>query len=88
MLDKGVDTGNIIDQLKGLHSPRSSDATQIYHESIELGAKILRMFVPHMNKGSAPSIAQDMSKRIVYNKVDWSHWPEDKVKRAKVYPYD
>lgn len=86
-LNSGVDTGNIIAQLKGLHSPRTANSTVIYSEAIELGAAVLRMYVPHINRGSAPSIAQDMSKRIAYGKIDWARWPEDKVRRARVYPY-
>jgi methionyl-tRNA formyltransferase len=86
-LDRGIDTGNIIGQLKGLHSPRSADSTTLYREAMELEASILQMFVPHINKGAAPSIIQDMSKRITYGKVNWSHWPDDKIHRAKVYPY-
>lgn len=86
-IDGGVDTGNIIGQLKGKHSPRSADATVLYREAMELGAEILRMFVPHINGARAPSIPQDMSKRIAYGKIDWSRWPEETVQRAKVYPY-
>ena len=86
-LDGGVDTGHIIAQLKGLHSPRTSDSTVLYREAIELGGAILRMYVPLINSGAAPSIAQDMSKRIAYGKIDWARWPEDKVRRARIYPY-
>lgn len=86
-LDGGVDTGGVIGQLKGLLSPRTADATALYREAMALGADILRMYVPHINRGTAPSIPQDMSKRIVYRKIDWSRWPEDRVRRARVYPY-
>ena len=86
-LDDGVDTGNIIAQLKGLHSPQSSNSTTLYSEAVELEAAILQMFVPHINRGTAPSINQDMSKRIAYGKINWSRWSEGKVQRARVYPY-
>lgn len=86
-LDGGVDTGNVIAQLKGLRSPRSSDSTILYSEAMDLEAAILRMFVPHINMGTAPSFPQNMSKRIEYGKINWSRWPEDKVRRARVYPY-
>lgn len=86
-LDRGVDTGNIIGQLKGLHDPRVANSTQLYKESIELSAELLRMFVPHINRGSSPSIPQDITRRVVYKKVNWSDWPDEIVKRARVYPY-
>lgn len=86
-LDGGVDTGNIIGQLKGTLSPRIADATKLYSEAMDLGGEILRMFVPHINRSTAPSISQDVSRRVVYPKVDWSCWPEEKVRRARVYPY-
>ncbi len=86
-LDAGVDTGDIIGQLKGRLSPRSADATQLYREAMNLGAEILRMFVPHINRGTAPAIPQDAARRTAYRKVDWTQWPADKVRRARVYPY-
>jgi methionyl-tRNA formyltransferase len=86
-LDGGADTGNIIGQLKGLLSPLDVDATTLYREAMALSADLLRMYVPHINRGTAPSMPQDMSKRIAYRKIDWSCWPEDKVRRARVYPY-
>ena len=45
------------------------------------------MFVPHINRGTAPRIGQDLAKRIAYPKIDWDAWPEDRVRRARVYPY-
>jgi methionyl-tRNA formyltransferase len=86
-LDAGVDTGTIIGQLKGTLSPLTANATELYREAMDLGGELLRMFVPHINRGTAPSIPQDVSRRVVYRKVDWSLWPEDKVRRARVYPY-
>lgn len=86
-LDGGVDTGNVIGQLKGLLSPRDADATALYREAMALSADILRMYVPHINRGTAPSMPQDMFKRVAYRKIDWSRRPEDKVRRARVYPY-
>jgi methionyl-tRNA formyltransferase len=86
-LDGGIDTGNIIGQLKGTHSPRTANATELYSEAMDLGGEILRTFVPYINRGMAPSISQDVSRRVAYPKVDWSCWPEDKVRRARVYPY-
>jgi folate-dependent phosphoribosylglycinamide formyltransferase PurN len=86
-LDGGVDTGNVIGQLKGLLSPQEAHATALYREAMALSADIVRMFVPHIKRGTAPTMPQDMSKRIAYRKIDWSRWPEDKVRRARVYPY-
>jgi methionyl-tRNA formyltransferase len=86
-LDGGMDTGPIIGQLKMRADPRVADATELYKEAMELGAALLRMYVPHINAGRAPAIPQDMSKRTTYGKVDWNDWPEEKVARARVYPY-
>ena len=86
-IDGGVDTGEIIGQLTGLHDPRIANSTELYKESIELSAELLRMFVPHINRGAAPSIPQDRTRRIVYKKINWDDWPEEAVQRARVYPY-
>ena len=86
-LDEGMDTGPLIGQLRGLLDPRSADATALYGEAMALGAEILRMFVPHINRGTAPRIGQDLAKRIAYPKMDWDAWPQDRVRRARVYPY-
>jgi methionyl-tRNA formyltransferase len=86
-LDAGMDTGPIIGQLRGRCDPRKSTATELYDEAMVLGGELLRMFVPHINNGTAPRIPQDTSQRTVYRKVKWEHWAADKVKRAKVYPY-
>ena len=86
-LDGGVDTGHIIGQLKGRLSPQTATATQIYNEAMELGAQLLRMYVPHLNRGTAPHIPQDFTKRIAYRKIDWTQWPAERVQRARGYPY-
>lgn len=86
-LDGGVDTGPLIGQLQGLLDPRQANATALYQEAMELERDLLRMFVPQINKGTAPSIPQDFSKRTCYTKVDWSDWPDSVVRRARVYPY-
>lgn len=86
-LDGGMDTGPIIGQLKGCLDPRRATATELYREAIQLGVELLRMFVPHINAGTASAIPQDTSKRTVYRKVVWTEWPMDKVERARVYPY-
>lgn len=86
-LDRGMDTGAIIGQLKGRRDPRIATATELYQEAIGLGGELLRMFVPHINAGTAAAIPQDTSKRTVYRKVVWSEWPLEKVRRARVYPY-
>jgi|GEM_PF-5159273 len=86
-LDAGADTGAIIGQLKGLLDPRVCNSTELYNEAITLGVELLKMYVPHVNSGTAPEIPQDMSKRTAYSKVDWSSWPETLVRRARVYPY-
>jgi methionyl-tRNA formyltransferase len=86
-LDSGMDTGPLIGQLRGLIDPRTATATELYHEAMTLGAEILKMFVSHINRGTAPRIAQDFSKRLVYRKIVWEEWPPEKVKRARLYPY-
>jgi methionyl-tRNA formyltransferase len=86
-LDGGVDTGPIIGQLCGLLDPRTATATELYREAMQLEKWLLEMFVPHLNRGTAPRISQDLSKRTVYRKVDWSAWPEEAVRRARTYPY-
>lgn len=86
-VDGGVDTGNIIGQLTGLLDPRTATSTQLYAEAMTLGAELLKMFVPHINRNTAPSIPQDKSRRIVYQKINWDHWPTELVRRARVYPY-
>lgn len=86
-LDVGTDTGPMIGQLKSRLDPRVSNATELYQDAIKIGATLLRMYVPHINAGTAPAIAQDLSKRLAYHKVNWSDWPQDLVQRARVYPY-
>jgi methionyl-tRNA formyltransferase len=86
-LDEGVDTGPLIGQLKCTMSPRKYNATEIYNEMMELEKELIRTFVPWLRRGIAPRIPQDMTKRTVYGKVKWEDWPEDWVRRARVYPY-
>lgn len=86
-LDGGVDTGAIIGQLKGLLDPRIATSTELYEESMLRSSELIRMYVSHINSGSAPAIPQDFSKRTVYRKVNWDDWPIDLVSRARVYPY-
>ena len=86
-VDDGVDTGPIIGQLRLPNDPRTATSTELYRESMECGADLLRMFVPHINTGRAPAIPQDHSRRLVFPKVDWDAWPADKVQRARTDPY-
>ncbi|MCD6459272.1 hypothetical protein J7L67_01225 [bacterium] len=86
-LDEGMDTGMIIGQLAGKLDPRQSTSTELYEEAMYLEEKIIRLFVPLLNEGIAPRIPQDFSKRTVYGKINWSDWTEEKIKRARVYPY-
>jgi methionyl-tRNA formyltransferase len=86
-VDGGVDTGPIIGQLAGLLDPRYEDSTRLYREAMQLGSELLRMYVPYINNGKAPSIPQDNSRRVAYKKIDWREWPDDLVRRARVYPY-
>ncbi len=86
-LDGGMDTGPLIGQLQGLLDPRTANATDLYFEAMELERSLLRMFVPEINKGTAPRICQDFSKRTVYEKVEWDKWPKETALRARVYPY-
>jgi len=86
-LDDGMDTGDIIGQLVGKLDPRKATSTELYEEAMYLEEKIIQTFVPLLREGIAPRIPQDFSKRSVYGKINWNDWPEDKVKRARVYPY-
>ncbi len=86
-IDAGMDTGPIIGQLRGRLDPRTATATQLYEEAMALEQTLLRVFVPMLLDGTAPRIPQDFSRRMVYEKVDWNAWPEDKVRRARTYPY-
>jgi methionyl-tRNA formyltransferase len=86
-VDGGIDTGPIIGQLKGRLDPRTATATELYEEAIVLGGELLRTHVPQLISGRAPAIPQDFSKRTAYQKIRWEDWPEDKVARARVYPY-
>lgn len=87
-LNGGMDTGPLIGQLKMKISPTKATSTELYEEGMELGARLLRMFVPCINDGTAPTIPQDISSRTTYGKVNWADWPVDKMNRAKTYPYD
>jgi methionyl-tRNA formyltransferase len=86
-LDGGIDTGPLIGQLQGLLDPRTANATELYREAMDLERDLLKMFVPAINKGTAPRIPQDFAKRTCYPKVDWSRWPDSVVRRTRVYPY-
>lgn len=86
-IDSGMDTGPLIGQLQGLLDPRQANATELYREAIKLEREILKMYVPHINQGTASRMPQDFSKRTVYRKVNWLDWPEEQVRRARVYPY-
>ena len=86
-LDGGMDTGPIIGQLRGKLDPRTANATELYREAMVLEAEILRMFVPHVDSGRAPRIQQNLTGRTTYGKIDWAAWPEEKVRRVRVYPY-
>jgi methionyl-tRNA formyltransferase len=86
-VDGGVDTGPLIGQLAGLLDPRKENSTRLYEEAIQLGSELLKMYVPHINSGKAPAIPQDSSHRLAYKKINWSDWPAELVRRAKVYPY-
>ena len=86
-IDGGMDTGPIIGQLAGLLDPRRANSTQLYQEAMQLSSELLRMYVPHINSGKAPSISQDFSKRVAYQKIKWDDWPDAAVSRARIYPY-
>ena len=74
--------------VRSLVSPTKATSTELYEEGMELGARLLRMFVPCINDGTAPAIPQDISSRTTYGKVKWADWPAEKMNRAKTYPYD
>ncbi|MEZ4820516.1 MAG: formyltransferase family protein [Bdellovibrionota bacterium] len=86
-IDSGMDTGPIIGQLRGKLDPRSSTSTQLYQEAICLGKKIIKTHVPLLHEGIAARIPQDFSQRIQYGKITWDQWPQEKVARARTYPY-
>jgi len=86
-LDGRMDTGPIIGQLKGKLDPRKVTATELYFEAMELEKRLLEIYVPLLREGTAPRIPQDFSRRTVYGKINWHDWPEEKVKRARTYPY-
>ncbi len=86
-LDGGMDTGPIIGQLRGRLDPRAADATALYREAMQLEDNLLRMFMPRLADGTAPRIPQDFSKRTAYGKIEWERWPQDKIRRVRVYPY-
>lgn len=86
-LDGGMDTGPIIGQLRGTLDPCIATATELYNEAMYLEELLIRQFVPLLREGLAPRIPQDLSKRTVYGKIDWDCWPEEKVRRTRVYPY-
>lgn len=86
-LDGGMDTGPIIAQLRGQLSPRTATATELYQDAMVLGRKLLTMYIPLLESGEAPRISQNTDKRSVYGKIDWSKWPNEKVNRARTYPY-
>lgn len=86
-LDEGLDTGPIIGQLACRLDPRIETATALYNETMILEEKIINTFVPFLREGIAPRISQDLTRRTVYGKVDWSDWPDEKVARARTYPY-
>jgi len=86
-LDSGIDTGDIIAQLKCTKSPQKFNATEIYQEMMRLEEEIIRMYVPLLRRGVAPSIPQDMTKRSCFGKINWNDFPSEVVSRARVYPY-
>ena len=86
-IDKGMDTGPIIAQLRGLLDPRKATATELYKEAMQLEKEILTAYFPLLLNGKAPRIPQDMSRRTVYGKIEWGKWPKAKQKRVRVYPY-
>lgn len=86
-LDKGVDTGSIIWQLRGPLDPRKATSTELYNQAMALTEDLIKTALPFLNNNSAPRISQNMKNRTLYKKINWNDWPEDKVSRAKTYPY-
>jgi methionyl-tRNA formyltransferase len=86
-LDDGMDTGPIIGQLKNNLSPLTSNSSAIYEEGFTLSKQLLEMYVPHINKGTAPRIEQNLNYRTEGTLLNWSKWPDELVSRARVYPY-
>jgi len=86
-LDKGVDTGPIVWQLRGLLDPRKTTSTELYNQSMMLSKDLIKASLPFLNNNSAPRISQNMELRTLYEKITWDEWPEEKISRAKTYPY-
>ncbi len=86
-LDGGIDTGDIILQLKGQLDPRKVTATDLYKEAMELEMQALREMASRINIGTAPRTPQNINQRTVYKKINWQDWAEEKVSRARTYPY-
>ena len=86
-LDKGIDTGPIVWQLRGLLDPRKTTSTELYNQSMMLSKDLIKASLPFLNNNSAPRIPQNMELRTLYEKITWDEWPEEKISRAKTYPY-
>lgn len=86
-LDIGVDTGPIIWQLRGPLDPRKTTSTKLYNQAMILSEDSIKAVLPFLNNNSAPRIPQNMELRTLYKKINWNEWSEEKVSRAKTYPY-
>jgi len=86
-LDKGMDTGNLIDQITLPSSPRTATATQLYEECMEAGRTILTRNIPLLENRKAVRIKQNFNERTEYGKINWEDFSAEKVNRARTYPY-
>lgn len=86
-VDEGMDTGPLIDQRTCRFDPRRATSTEIYQEMMLLEKDLIRSNIPKLRSCSAPRIQQDLSQRTTYSKITWEDWPEEKVARARTYPY-
>lgn len=89
-----IDAGGIIAQAKCTYSPQTATSTEIYQETMVLEKEILEGFViPLSRKDSLPNIPQDKKIRKEFRfpkgiTIDYSKFPEDRVIRARTYPYE
>jgi len=86
-VDRGIDTGPILGQLRGLLDPRQVTSTELYEEAMVLEDKLIRSVLPFLHEGLAPRIPQDRRRRTCHGKITWDDWPVDRVRRARTYPY-
>jgi methionyl-tRNA formyltransferase len=94
-LDKGVDNGDIVGQVRIPIEDRDTAAT-VYDKATVASADVLRQMLPRLADGTAPRLQQDESQASVYpqrkpedGEIDWS-WSPKRIRdfiRAQTRPY-